>query len=186
MTNTAPWNTAPATAGISTLFANEGRRLTLSRGHFDRSSTGASAHRPPKHPADHERPPSEWASVEGCIGPLPSVPAPTETNAVGMEATFLDEIYRLGREQLTDRALREIFVWVDQELRAGGELRCNAVLDAIDEGALDEDLLVGFLTATHPVRALLPARDGLVTRARARLLPEIGVEATTELFRELA
>lgn len=57
----------------------------------------------------------------------------------------------------------------DQLFKADKASEVNELLTEVDESKLTEDILVGLLSATYPVRNLVPARQGLFDRAMVRL-----------------
>jgi hypothetical protein len=116
-----------------------------------------------------------------------SVSSQADTQAVSFESAFLGEFHRLNSQGLTDRCLDLIIRWFDSELKQGapGIMRCDAVLRAIDDTILDEDLIVGFLSATYPGRKLIPYRATFLERARAHLSRMIGAEEANALAAEL-
>ncbi|MGE0551219.1 MAG: hypothetical protein AB7O24_26315 [Kofleriaceae bacterium] len=109
------------------------------------------------------------------------------SNSNSFDATsFLQEVHALHSKGETDRALDAIFCWFDDELRGDRKSSCERALRMVDVDAFDEDLLVGFLSATFAARRFLPARAELVERVRVRLSREIGAAETNQLLRELS
>ena len=95
------------------------------------------------------------------------------------------EVYRMHATHETDRALDMIFHWFDHELRSNRASRCNHTLELVDVGALDEDLLVGFLAASFAARRLLPARTRFADKTVAKLSVDIGELEARALIAEL-
>ena len=102
-------------------------------------------------------------------------------------AAFLADLYQLHEAGQTDHALDLIFHWVDRQFKAGrrGAARCDSVLFAIDVRKLDEDLLVGLLTATHAGANLIRGRLDFACRVKNRLAEDIGPAVANSLVDEL-
>jgi hypothetical protein len=103
-------------------------------------------------------------------------------------AAFLATTYALHKREETDRALDHIFEWIDARMREGerGSTLVDMMLHSVDVSKLDEDLLVGLLSATFSASSLLAGREDFTRRARERLSPEIGAEAASSLVAMLS
>lgn len=100
---------------------------------------------------------------------------------------FASQLLVLHRAGETDRALDLIFTWVDEQFHEEAWGRCDAILSSIDPAQLDEDLIVGFLTATRLAKRRLTARAGFATKARLRLTTLIGeTDAESPITRQHA
>jgi len=109
-----------------------------------------------------------------CSSALEQVPVPF----------FLDEIYRLHLLEQTDKALDLIFAWTNHSLKSGGA-QADEALRSVDVNALDEDLLVGFLSSSYPGKNLLRNRSVFAERMLERLAQEIGQPRADALIRDL-
>lgn len=124
----------------------------------------------------------------GILAEAPRAPSSSEEIVEAPSvATFLAQTYRLHALAETDRALDGIFDWVAARMREGepGTVRCDAMLRAVNVTLLNEDLLVGFLTATYAASQLLPGRLELAERVREYLSGEIGADEAGALVNML-
>jgi len=82
--------------------------------------------------------------------------------------------------KLTELSIN-IFRWVDRQLKLGqlGSSRCDAVLFAVDVKRLDEDLLVGLLTATYAGSNNIRGRVAFASRVKRRLARRLGLTQRT-------
>ncbi len=99
---------------------------------------------------------------------------------------FLGLVYSLFQQNKTDRALDVIFRWINDELATGGVgvFRCNQMLRQIDVSLYDEDILVGFLTASYAGKMLLHERTPFAARV-TKLLSETARAEDTEWLEEI-
>lgn len=99
--------------------------------------------------------------------------------------SLLNEVKQYCLEQNTDRALRLIFQWMNDQLIVENSYLCNELLTSIDVNDFDEDILVGFMASTFLASHLLPARSEFCDRVMKRLEPEIGLVEAQNLIEEL-
>lgn len=90
----------------------------------------------------------------------------------------LDRIYALEASGAIDEALDVLFEHMDDLMRDPSE-GAYAFLDAVDVTRLKEDLIVGFLSITYPVKHW-PSRIRLFERASAHLYKIAGPERDVE------
>lgn len=121
-------------------------------------------------------------------GPPTWTPGLAETKKSYFEfnaADLVEAVHRLHLLRQTDRALDLIFRWVDRDLKTTAGKGSTELLASLSVDALDEDLLVGFLTSTFPGKHLIPTRDAFAERAREKLRHDIGRKQADALIRDL-
>ena len=97
----------------------------------------------------------------------------------------LAKVYQLHAEQRTDDAIDLIFTTVDADLKGTRGRMANDLLVQADIERLDENLIVGILTATYPARSMLAYRQQFSQRALERLRLHLGDAVATNLLEEL-
>ncbi len=111
---------------------------------------------------------------------------PSQGLTDAMDSTAIaSELVRLKGLKQHDRALDLIFRWIDHDLKTTAGTQATTLLAEIDVRSLDEDLIVGLLTATFAGKHLLSARDDFAARARSFLQAELGERTVNDLMADL-
>lgn len=97
----------------------------------------------------------------------------------------LYRIYRLCQERRSDEAIDLLFDRIDDLLRGGRFPEVDRLLEQVELGRLNEDLLVAFVTITAAARDQLAARASFRSRMREVLVQRSGEAYTAELFAQL-
>ena len=98
---------------------------------------------------------------------------------------FLDRVYQAVARGDTDGATDDVYDRIDGLLERGEFAACDRILQRIDLGQLDSNLMVAFLVITLPARQQLHERGPFYRGVQRILARERGQEAVEPILRGL-